>query len=143
MRKRLVAIDFTTGMKLLLLIFIFLQSYVLYGQSYDTRMIISNGDSILRHTVNENIYQYFKFDSGSYYKYTGFFRNSNFKKDYIGFLNSWGVKCLTENKRTKGHFKNTDVRFRFEYPEIKEICGLTFVSFDKTLYIWILFLISF
>lgn len=105
----------------------------LKGQSYDTRMIISKADSILRHTVNDSIYQYFKFDSGSYYDYSGFFRKCDFNKNYVGFLNGWGVKRLTQTKRTKGKFRNTDVRFHFEHPKIKEIRGMTFVKFDENL----------
>jgi hypothetical protein len=104
-----------------------------YGQSYDTQVIINKADSILRQNVNDSIYKYFVFDSSSYYEFSGFFRSSDFIGEYKGFLNSWGVKRLLKNKRSKGHFKETDVRFRFNYTPFKGIKGMGFVRFDSLL----------
>lgn len=120
-------------MRILIFIISSFPFITLQGQSYDTEMIIDKADSILRNSVSEHVYQYFKFDSGSYYIYSGFFRNSKFCKDYRGTLNSWGVKRLIKNKKTKGNFNSVDVRFHYQNPDIKEVSGLTFIKFDNQL----------
>lgn len=132
--SKLAAIEKTLHkMKILLFIVSSFSFITLHGQSYDTKMIIDKADSILRNSISEHVYQYFKFDSGSYYIYSGFFRDITFYKDYRGTLNSWGVKRLIKNKKTKGNFNSVDVRFIYQNPDIKEVSGLVFIKFDSQL----------
>jgi hypothetical protein len=90
------------------------------GQIYNTELIISKADSILRTTVGDSIYKYYQYDKLSCYEY----KNSRNKSN---------LKYLIKNKRTKGRFVDADVRFYFKYPVIKGICILTSVKLDSNL----------
>ncbi len=120
-------------MRCFIVILFFFWCITLDGQNYDTQMIIQRADSILRQNINDSIYKYFVYDSDSYYKFSGFFRKSNFLQKYEGSLNGWGTKRLLKSKRTKGHFIETDVRFKFNYTHFKGIKGIGFITFDSLL----------
>ena len=85
-----------------------------FSQTYETKKIIAKADSILKTTVGENLYQFFKFDTQSYYEYK------------IG-RNRLKWKTLNKKPLTKGDFKKTYVRFDFSnsnYPWIERFCSV-------------------
>ncbi len=92
----------------------------IFGQQFDTDFIINRADSILKKTVGDSIYKYFKYDTDSYYEYVNRFGKTNWE-------------TLNKKPKTKGDFVEVSVRFYFDYPNPKEIGGTTHVKFDKNL----------
>jgi len=90
------------------------------GQTYKTKYIIDKADSILKFRVGDALYQYFTYNTNSYYKYRGFNNKSH-------------GQALIKSKKTKGKFIKANVRFWFDYSLIKGIYGIAHLNFDSNL----------
>lgn len=106
-------------MRLLLIILILHLNFTINAQRIKSEYLISKSDSILLAHVGKPIIVYFNFDynQGSFYS-------------YINKLGKYRTGSVKQNKRTKGIFINANIRYTFSYPEIKEVKGSTFVSYN-------------
>lgn len=91
-----------------------------FSQTYETKMIITKADSILKNRAGDNLYQFFKYDPQTYYEY-------GIKKNKL----KW--KTLNKKPSTKGDFKKSYVRFNFSHPEYPWIQSFTSIRFDSLL----------
>ncbi len=92
-----------------------------YGQKYYSTEIISKGDSIMKATVGERIFNsYFRYDTDSYYEYKNFWGKTKWSK-------------LTNHERTKGKFKSMRVRYLFCLNKFNISCLFSRLEFDSSL----------
>lgn len=90
------------------------------AQTYETEKIISKADSILKVVVGEYLYQYYQYDSNSYY-------------EYLTSRDKTNLENLSKKIKTKGKFIKTKVRFNFRHPDFDWILGYTSNAFDVNL----------
>jgi len=107
-------------MKLVASFILLILSFQLKAQTFGTTSIIKKADSILKATVGERLYQFYTYDSDTYYEYV----KKNGKT-------SW--ETLNKKAKTKGNFVNTNVRFDFKHPEHYWITGYTGIKLDANL----------
>ncbi|MFH6982776.1 hypothetical protein [Marinoscillum luteum] len=107
-------------MKLVASFILLIFSFQLKAQTFETAFIIEKADSILKASVDERLYQFYTYDSDSYYEYV----KKNGKT-------SW--ETLNKKGQTKGKFVNTNVRFDFKHPEHCWITGYTGIKLNANL----------
>lgn len=102
----------------------FLTTFV-YGQKYNTNLIIAKADSILRTELGDTLFSCVKYDKDTYYEY----------KSILG-KTKW--KTLDKYKKTKGKFIEVDMRWFVvipfpNCPEYDTIKGRTSFRLDNLL----------
>lgn len=103
---------------IIILLIVFISQ--VHSQTYETRKVIAKADSTLKAVSGDYLYQFFKYDSTTYYEYT---TKRNRKK--------W--ENLIKKPTTKGTFKNTFVRFNFRHPAYPWIHNFAGVQLDSSL----------
>jgi len=119
LRKALI-VSSNCKMKILLTILLTIFLFQGFSQTYETKKIILKADSTLLSTAGNSLYQYFKYDSTTYYEYG--IKNNKLK---------W--ETLNKKALTKGDFKKSYVRFKFNHPKYPWVNNSCSVRFDSLL----------
>lgn len=107
---------------ILSLLFIFFVRQTCISQVYEPRTVLETAEQILKESVGESLYPYFKYDKKSYYEY----RTKSGKT-------KWNT--LRKKRKTKGNFVSVNVRFILQHPEFAYdwINKTIYISLDKSL----------
>lgn len=91
-------------MKIIALFLSFLISQSVIGQKYSTEEIIKTAKEYLRKAVSEQTFNYFEYDTDTYYEYKTGSGKTKWKE-------------LNKQPKTKGDFVSVNVRFILDHPD--------------------------
>ena len=89
-----------------------------FSQYKNTSDLIAIGDSVLSTTIGAKYLDYYKLDTNSYYEHKNIFSQTRERK-------------LIKNKKVKRRFEHASVKYKIEYPDIKELSSTLYVDLDK------------